>query len=70
MYDNLVTALRRKNITNKAAAVLIGVDERTFDKKVNGEMEFMFDELIAIHHNLLSEYRLDYLFARNFTRSA
>lgn len=64
MYDNLVTELRRKNITNKAVAELIGTSEKTVFNKINGVTEFTVPEAMAIRNNLLPEFRIGYLFTR------
>ena len=64
MYNNLVVELRRKNITNKAVAELIGTSEKTLFNKINGATEFTVPEAMMINKNLLPEFRLDYLFTR------
>lgn len=64
MYNNLITELRRKNITNKAVAELIGTTEKTLFNKISGVTEFTVPEAMAINKHLLPEYRLDYLFTR------
>ena len=64
MYHNLVHELKKKNITNKAVAELIGTTEKTFFNKVNGASEFTLTEAMSINDNLLPEFRLDYLFTR------
>lgn len=64
MYNNLMHELRKKNITNKAVAELIGITEKTLFNKVNGVTEFTLTEAMAINDNLLPEFKLDYLFTR------
>jgi plasmid maintenance system antidote protein VapI len=61
MLGNMITELRRKNITNKAVAELIGSTEKTVVNKLNGTSEFTVSEAMSINVNLLPEYRLSYL---------
>ena len=61
MLGNMISELRRKNITNKAVAELIGAAEKTVVNKLNGTSEFTVSEAIAINVNLLPEFRLSYL---------
>lgn len=64
MLGNMVFELRRKNITNKAVAELIGSTEKTVVNKLNGSSEFTVSEAMAINVNLLPEFRLSYLCKR------
>lgn len=61
MYANMISELRRKNITNKAVAELINTTEKTVVNKLNGTSEFTVSEAMAINKNLLPEFRLSYL---------
>lgn len=61
MYGNMITELRRKNITNKAVAELIGTGEKTVVNKLNGTSDFTIQEAMTINENLLPEFRLSYL---------
>lgn len=61
MLGNMIAELRRKNITNKAVAELIGAAEKTVVNKLNGTTEFTISEAIKINVNLLPEFRLSYL---------
>ena len=61
MLGNMIAELRRKNITNKAVAELIGAAEKTVVNKLNGTTEFTVSEAIKINVNLLPEFRLSYL---------
>lgn len=61
MLGNMVFELRRKNITNKAVAELIGSTEKTVVNKLNGSSELTVSEAMAININLLPEFRLAYL---------
>lgn len=64
MYHNLVHELKKKNITNKVVAELIGISEKTFYNKVSGATEFTLTEAMSINDNLLPEFKLGYLFTR------
>lgn len=63
MLGNMIFELRRKNITNKAVAELIGASEKTVVNKLNGTSEFTVSEAISINVNLLPEFKLAYLCA-------
>lgn len=64
MFGNLSSELKRKGITNKAVAVLIGCTEKTFQNKLNGVTEFTLSEVLLINENLLPEFELRYLFKK------
>lgn len=71
MLGNMIFELRRKNITNKAVAELIGASEKTIVNKLNGTSEFTVSEAMTINVNLLPEFKLAYLCAvTTDTRSA
>lgn len=61
MLGNMITELRKKNITNKAVAELINTSEKTVVNKLNGTSEFTVSEAMAINTNLLPEFKLSYL---------
>ena len=61
MLGNMIFELRRKNISNKAVAELIGSTEKTVVNKLNGTSEFSVSEAMAINVNLLPEFKLSYL---------
>jgi plasmid maintenance system antidote protein VapI len=61
MLGNMIFELRRKNISNKAVAELIGSTEKTVVNKLNGTTEFSISEAMAINVNLLPEFKLSYL---------
>ena len=63
MHGNLTAELKRKNITRKAVADLIGCSERSVTNKINGTTEFTIVEAFAIRKNLLPEFDMDYIFA-------
>lgn len=71
MLGNMISELRKKNITNKAVAELINTSEKTVVNKLNGTSEFTVSEAMNINANLLPEFRLSYLCAvTTDTRSA
>lgn len=61
MLLNMMTELRRKNITNKAVAELLGVSEKTVFNKLDGSSELTVSEAMKININLLPEFKLSYL---------
>ena len=64
MFPNLSNELKDKGITYKAVAILIGCTEKTLQNKMNGITEFTLSEALLINENLLPEFRLQYLFAK------
>lgn len=70
MLGNMISELRRKNITNKAVADVINSSEKTVVNKLNGTSEFTISEAMAINVNLLPEFKLSYLCAVTDQRSA
>lgn len=70
MLGNMISELRRKNITNKAVAEVIGSSEKTVVNKLNGTTEFTISEAMSINVNLLPEFNLSYLCATTDDRSA
>lgn len=63
MLGNMISELRRKNITNKAVAEVIDASEKSVVNKLNGTTEFTISEAMAININLLPEFNLSYLCA-------
>ena len=70
MLGNMISELRRKNITNKAVAEVINASEKSVVNKLNGTTEFTISEAMAINVNLLPEFRLSYLCTPTDTHSA
>ena len=70
MLGNMIFELRRKNISNKAVAELIGSSEKTVVNKLNGTSEFSVSEAMKININLLPEFRLSYLCSVTDDRTA
>lgn len=70
MLGNMISELRRKNISNKAVAELIGSSEKTVVNKLNGTSEFSVSEAMKININLLPEFRLAYLCSVTDDRTA
>ena len=64
MFENLIVELKKKGITFKAVANLIGCSEKTFQNKVYGVTEFTLSEVLSINENLLPEFTLQYLFRK------
>ena len=66
-YENLILKLKEKRIDFKAVASYIGIDEKTFLNKAYGRTQsgFYWSEVCKIHQAFLSEYQLDFLFARD-----
>lgn len=64
MFPNLSAELKRKGITYKAVAALIGCTEKSVQNKISGATEFTLSEVLAINENLFPEYELRYLFRK------
>lgn len=61
MFNNLVTALKHKNISIKQYAEVLGVGEKTVHNKLAGRTDFTYPEFKKTC-TLLSEYNADFLF--------
>lgn len=64
MFPHLTAELKRKGISYKAIAKLIGCSERSVQNKVQGVTEFTLSEVLLIQENMFPEYELRYLFKR------
>lgn len=64
MFTNLYAELKRKGISFKAVATLLGITEKTLQNKMNGVTEFTLSEILLISENLLPEFELRYLFKK------
>lgn len=63
MLSNLKKALDSKNITIRAYAKILGVDERTVQNKIRERTPFTYPEAVTTKKELFPEYDLEYLFA-------
>ena len=61
MYPNLEQEMKKKRLTNKMMAAIIGVNEKTMYNKLHGETDFTLPEALTIWE-LFPEYNLPYLF--------
>jgi len=64
LFTNLYAELKRKGISFKAVATLLGITEKTLQNKMNGVTEFTLSEILLISENLLPEFELRYLFKK------
>lgn len=64
MFPNLRAELKRKGISYKAVAAVIGCSEKSVQNKVSGATEFTLSEVLAINEDLLPEFDLRYLFRK------
>lgn len=62
---NLQEAMRRKQITVRTMAALIGTAEKTVRNKINGFTDFTFDEAELLQRELFPEYDIRYLFKKD-----
>lgn len=61
MYKNLVEILKRKGITIKAYAELLGISEKSAQNKIYARTEFTLGEALKTCV-LMPEYKMDYIF--------
>lgn len=64
MFPNLSAELKRKGISTKALAAVMGCCEKSALNKLNGDTEFTLSEVLAINEHLLPEFELRYLFRK------
>ena len=62
MYKNLVEILKRKGITIKAYAELLGISEKSAQNKIYARTEITLGEALKTCA-LMPEYKMDYVFA-------
>lgn len=62
MYKNLIEILKRKGITNKTYAEILGISEKSVWSKMQGKTDFTLSEAIKTCA-LMPEYKMDYVFA-------
>ena len=60
MYKNLVEILKRKGITIKAYAELLGISEKSAQNKIYARTEFTLGEALKTCA-LMPEYKMEYL---------
>lgn len=62
MFRNLITILKKENISIKAFADFLGVSEKTAHNKLSERTAFTYPETQRIRLYLLPQYNPDYLF--------
>lgn len=62
MFRNLQAEIVRKGMNNIEFASAIGMNYRTFCKKLLGKTEFCLDEMKNIKRAIGNDYTLEYLF--------
>ena len=62
MYKNLEEILRKKNISKKALAEMLGIAEKSIHNKLGGRSEFTLAEVKTICSVICPEYRMEYVF--------
>lgn len=62
MYGNLQDLLRKKSISMKDFAMLLGISEKTAYNKLQGATDFTLPEVKKINKCLFPEYDFDYVF--------
>ena len=66
MFNNLRKTLAEKDISIKKYAEFLGVGEKTVQNKLNGVTEFTLAEVLKTSNFLLPQYKISYLFKREF----
>lgn len=64
MYRELRGEMVKKNMTIPCLAVKIGVSEKTLRNKINGETDFTWPEVCAIHRLVNPDMSKDELFSK------
>lgn len=67
MYNRLLEAMKKKNVTTTQLANLLQCRIATASDKINGAVEcgFYFDEAATIKKVFFPEYDIEYLFQRD-----
>lgn len=61
--DNLEAEMKRKKISRRDIAELLGVSYRTIHSRFNGESEWSYSECVKIRDEYFPDMELAYLFA-------
>lgn len=61
--ENLEAEMKRKKISRKNIADLLGVSYRTIHSRFNGESEWRYSECVKVRDTYFPDKTLDYLFA-------
>lgn len=61
--ENLEAEMKRKRISRKNIADLLGVSYRTIHSRFNGESEWRYSECVKVRDTYFPDKTLDYLFA-------
>ncbi|MDE7094433.1 MAG: hypothetical protein K2O52_05940 [Oscillospiraceae bacterium] len=64
MFPVLEHEIKARRIKKKEISKLLGVQPRTFSKKLNGEILFSLDEAIKIHENWFENIPIEKLFQK------
>lgn len=62
MYDNLRAEMARHKVTGKVIAASLGIDKKTFGRRMNGKSEFTIKEAKTIAQRFFPNKSLDELF--------
>lgn len=65
MYHRLKAEIANANLTVEKLALHIGVTEKTMGRKLNGEVEFSWSEVLKIRNIVAPHLTLEKLFARS-----
>ncbi len=61
-YPTLEAEIAKKGIRKKDIAECLGIDNRQFSKKINGESEFRLSQALTIHNVFFSDTDMAKLF--------
>ena len=64
MFPVLEHEIKSRRIKKKEISNLLGIQPRTFSKKLNGELLFSLEDAIKIHENFFNDIPIEKLFQR------
>lgn len=60
--NNLEAEMKRKNVSRKDIAILLGLSYRTIHSRFNGDSEWEYSECVKIRDEYFTDMTLEYLF--------
>ena len=68
--NNLEAEMKRKNVSRKDIAELLGLSYRTIHSRFNGDSEWEYSECVKIRNEYFPDMALEYLFQPISEKSA
>lgn len=64
MLGNLIIEAKKRGVSQKQMADVIGVTQQSLSKKINGANQFKLDEMTALRNTFFNDCTFEFLFAK------